>query len=498
MAPKVSAVAGTSMRDRRAQEATVTDSRRAWRLALAAGLVGLMLSVVWASVTVTGADAQLRSPAASDPRATFVNSNVVTCSGAGFPLTIQMGSPANTDAFDAYVSGTVAANAGTVQPGVGEEVNITIVGPGVVIDAVVVKGGQAHNIYSNPTFLPPTLVAPQHYISPFNGGGNVPTISHWFVCYHLTTPPQTGTLTVEKAVIAPDGIPVSPLPTSFSAVVNCDDGIPAHQNVTVTFNLGGGRAATTPQLTGLADGTSCTVVEQNSGSFPTGAVVTYVPTGADDPGVTIAGGVGVVIGIVNDFSGIGVQRATIEVTKTVVSVPDVEVPATFTAHVTCDDGTSTDVTLPGTGGPGAPVSVRAPALCHIEELADSVPPGWVVTYSVDGGPASTTAPIVGPIAGNATVAITITNDPTDATTTTTTTTVATTTTTAAGSTSSTTGASGAVVGAENLGTGSGSGSGDLPFTGLNTGVAIGVAVVSLTAGVALLGQARRRRMPQSD
>ena len=234
------------MRDRHAQEATVIDSRRAWRLSdFAAGLVGLMLSVVWSSVTVTGADAQLRSPAASDPRATFVNSNVVTCSGAGFPLTIQMGSPSNTNTSDAYVAGTVATNAGTVQPGVGEEVNITIVGPDVVIDAVVVKGGQAHNIYSNTAFLPPTLAAPQHYISPFNGGGNVPTISHWFVCYHLTTPPPTGTLTVEKAVIAPDGIPVSPLPTSYGAVVNCDDGNPAHENVTVTFNLGGGRATTT-------------------------------------------------------------------------------------------------------------------------------------------------------------------------------------------------------------------------------------------------------------
>ena len=210
---------------------------------------------------------------------------------------------------------------------------------------------------------------------------------------------------MEKAVIAPDGIPVSPLPTSYTAVVNCDDGIPAHENVTVTFNLGGGRAATLPQLTGLADGTTCTVVEQNSGSFPAGAVVTYVPADADDPGVTIAGGVGVVIGIVNDFSGVAVQRATIELTKTVVAVPDVEVPEAFTAHVECDDGTSTDVTLPGTGGPGTPVvTARAPALCHIEELAASVPPGWVVTYSVDGGPPSATAPLIGPIAGNATVA----------------------------------------------------------------------------------------------
>ena len=56
-----------------------------------------------------------------------------------------MGSPSNTSASDAYVSGTVATNAGTVQPGVGQEVNVTIIGPNVVIDAVIVKGGQAYN-----------------------------------------------------------------------------------------------------------------------------------------------------------------------------------------------------------------------------------------------------------------------------------------------------------------------------------------------------------------
>ena len=103
------------------------------------------------------------------------------------------------------MSGVVATNVGTVHPGQGEEVDVTITGgPGVVVDAVVVKGGNGHNIYSNPAVLPPTLGPPQHYISPFNGGGNVPTISHWFVCYRLTTPPTPGSLTVAKAVIADD------------------------------------------------------------------------------------------------------------------------------------------------------------------------------------------------------------------------------------------------------------------------------------------------------
>ncbi len=32
----------------------------------------------------------------------------------------------------------------------------------------------------------------QHYISPLNPGGNVPAISHWFVCYHLDERPTDG------------------------------------------------------------------------------------------------------------------------------------------------------------------------------------------------------------------------------------------------------------------------------------------------------------------
>ena len=215
-------------------------SRRRWWLVSTAGLVGLALALVWSFVSVSSVGAQLRAPGASDSRATFVPGNAVTCGGVGFPLSTQMGSPSNTNGSDANVSGTVATNAGTTQPGVGQEVNITITNPDVVIDAVVVKGGPAHNLYTNAAVLPPTLPAPQHYISPLNGGGNVPNISHWFVCYHLTTPPPSGSLTVEKGVIPPDGIPVTPLPTSFSVLVNCNDGNPAHENVIISFGLASG------------------------------------------------------------------------------------------------------------------------------------------------------------------------------------------------------------------------------------------------------------------
>jgi hypothetical protein len=63
----------------------------------------------------------------------------------------------------------------------------------VVIDAVVVKGGNGYNTYTDSTYLPPTLQPDQHYIPTLNNGGNVPTISHWFVCYHL----ESGAMTPE-------------------------------------------------------------------------------------------------------------------------------------------------------------------------------------------------------------------------------------------------------------------------------------------------------------
>ena len=166
----------------------------------------------------------LGPPKPSDPRAQFVDGNATTCAEVGFASDIQVG--AGRSASDASVSGTVKTNAGLVQPGQGQELDIAILGAGVQIDAVVVKGGPAHNVYSNTSFLPPTLPPDQHYIAPLNGGGNVPDVGHWFVCYHLTTPPPLGSLTVAKVLIPPDGPPASPLPTEFTAVVDCSTATP--------------------------------------------------------------------------------------------------------------------------------------------------------------------------------------------------------------------------------------------------------------------------------
>ena len=323
-----------------------------------------------------------------------------------------MGPGNNQSASDTNVGGTVLRNAGAIQPGRGEEVNVAILGVGVVIDAVVVKGGPAYNVYSNAAFLPPTLPPNQHYISPLNGGGNVPDISHWFVCYHLTTPPPLGSLTVLKTVVPPNGVPIEPLPTTFSALVNCNDGNPAHENVTVTFSRGGGRAGG-PTLIGIPAGTVCTVVEQGSLTFPPGSTVSYTPTGADNPGVTIVADTVATVTITNNFSAVTIQTESLQLAKVVVpGPPGVTMPAGYTAHVSCDDGTEVDVTFPAAGGNGTPVpTVKVGALCAVAEDTTALPPGWVVTYAVAGGPPSSTPPTF-VVTNLGTVVVTITNDPT--------------------------------------------------------------------------------------
>ena len=152
----------------------------------------------------------------------------------------------------------------------------------------------------------------------------------------------------------------------MTVLVNCDDGIPAHENVTLTFSRGGGRSLT-PPLTAIPAGTTCTVVEQGTATFPPGSVVTYAPSGANDPGVTITSDTATTVTITNDFSGLAIQTVSLQITKVVVlpAPAGVTLPADYTAHVSCDDGTDSDVALPGTGGVGTPTLTVKVGACSV-------------------------------------------------------------------------------------------------------------------------------------
>lgn len=254
---------------------------------------------------------------ASDPRATFVPQDgptVTTCEDAGLPADdMIIGADGNGSDSDDNLSGEVTDNDGDIQPGQGEELNVTIESDAnVVIDGVVVKAGNGYNLYTDPSVLPPALDPPQHYIAPLNGGGQVPNISHWFVCYHLAA-----TISVEKVVVPlADGVTGVTLPDSYSAEVVCDDGT----DVVVTLPGAGG--AGTPSSIAVADGAVCTVTETTA--LPTGSAVTYDPAEANTTGVTADIETPITVTITNDFSA--VESATVTTTP----AAPVVAPARFT------------------------------------------------------------------------------------------------------------------------------------------------------------------------
>jgi hypothetical protein len=305
----------------------------------------------------------------SDPRAEFVEGNATTCAQVGFAGAIRLGGDGAAEGADAYVSATTRQQRYV-------DVTITAAGAaaGVVIDAVVVKGGNAFNLYANPAVLPPALAPPQGYFSPYVGAGNVPQISHWFVCYHFDAPP-TGSLALSKQVIPPAGVPVQSLPTTFDVLVSCD--APGFQPVLVTFGLLGGVAldAANVLIEDLPIGTTCTLDEQDTGAFPSGATVSFDPAAT----VQIAGSTGTSVSVINDFSGIAILQGSLTITK-VVEASQSAVPDEFSVEYACLDGTAGTITVPGTGGASAPIVTSAGTYCAIAEAPGSRPPGWTVLY----------------------------------------------------------------------------------------------------------------------
>ena len=128
---------------------------------------------------------------------------MTTCSAIGLSSDTLIGSSSNSDASDPNVSGTVKTNEGSVKPGTGQEVDVAITGPStIVVDAVVVKGANGYNSYSNPNYLPPSMEPDQHYIPPFIDG-KVPSIGHWFACYRTN---GTQVPTRPRALVGGTGI----------------------------------------------------------------------------------------------------------------------------------------------------------------------------------------------------------------------------------------------------------------------------------------------------
>lgn len=80
-----------------------------------------------------------------------------------------------TQLDETIVEGTIS-NDGTV-------LNVELLNDDWIIVGVIVKGGPNYNVYVEPPF--------ENMVSPLNGGGNIPQISHWFACGVLADTPPT-------------------------------------------------------------------------------------------------------------------------------------------------------------------------------------------------------------------------------------------------------------------------------------------------------------------
>jgi len=258
---------------------------------------------------------------ASDPtRADFHSGNVVSCSQVGFG-----------DSKTAFASGTNGINVdgivGTTTGGTTANI-ATPLPAGIVIQAVVMKGGPAYNVYSDGSGSVPAnhtplgvvvgvnddgLASPQNYISPLNGGGNIPTISHWFICYTggETPPPpnpEPGNLVVKKAVTGAETVPGA-VAATFQVHVSCDDG--TEEDIVLPAN------GTEVKVLDIEAGSFCTVLETTPtlpAGFTGAIVVTYNPTtaqtGGTNDGVQIPEGEDSdPVTITNSYAGVQVEAA---------------------------------------------------------------------------------------------------------------------------------------------------------------------------------------------
>jgi hypothetical protein len=191
------------------------------------------------TLLVVPAGAAQDAPPSGDPRATSYAGNAVDCDDAGLPGTVVT------------VSFTIDAT--------GRFVTITGVPEGTALTGVVVKGGDAFNVY---------LSAPWTALhAPLVGGGkNIPEISHWFACgITSTTSPTTPPVTPTTPPVTPTESPTTPPVTPTTPPVTPTES-PTTPPVTPT----------TPPVTPTGSPT-----EQPTGTTPGGTVAP--PTGSLGP-----------------------------------------------------------------------------------------------------------------------------------------------------------------------------------------------------------------------
>lgn len=141
------------------------------RAAAAAGALAVAAAVTGAVFATSAQAAET-----DDPRAVAFDGNVSTCEGA--ELAGEIIDPSDLTYEDGEID-------------VDQSVTITGVAEGVTVTGIVVKGGNAYNVYEPGLRELPADVPWEDLVAPINDGGQQPALSHWFVCGTVDTPPSS-------------------------------------------------------------------------------------------------------------------------------------------------------------------------------------------------------------------------------------------------------------------------------------------------------------------
>ncbi len=130
--------------------------------------IGVGLAVATAVLVGFGSIAAAAPATSGDPRATAFSGNVLTCGGAGISGTIVIGSASGSGAQNNFIE--VASD--------GTYLDMRMQTGGTLSGAVVV-GVSGYNVYTGRLFV---NASAEDLHAPLAAPGDVPPISHWFMC----------------------------------------------------------------------------------------------------------------------------------------------------------------------------------------------------------------------------------------------------------------------------------------------------------------------------
>lgn len=113
-----------------------------------------------------------------DPRATAHDGNATTCADAGLS--------------GEHVTNRISYERGQLDDQQ-QYLDIIAVDDGVEVTGIVVKGGDRYNVYVPGELGLPDAPPWEDLRAPLNDGGNIPALSHWYVCGSYTPPTSTTT-----------------------------------------------------------------------------------------------------------------------------------------------------------------------------------------------------------------------------------------------------------------------------------------------------------------